>query len=327
MKQDGLRGRLDRFQSSRRWTAFAFAVAKKFGDDRAGSLAALIAYYGFLSLFPLLLALVTIAGLVLSDDPALRDLVIGSALAQFPIVGDRIGSTIRSLDGSGWVILIGLATALWAGLGGVGAAQRALDDVWDVPRRDRPPFVRSRLRALVMLGVLGSFVVATSVLGAAAAALGTAWLVRALVLATTALNAVTALLAYRVLTVAEPAWKDLFPGAILAGISWTVLQAIGGWLVESRIRGASEVYGTFAIVIGLLAWISLAAQVFLLGAEVNVVRASRLWPRRLFPPPIDDADRRAVAGEAREAALRPEVAVEVSFDDRAYPGVRSDPPG
>jgi membrane protein len=322
--------RADRLQRSRPWLAFPVGVAKKFGDDRAGSLAALIAYYGFFSLFPLLLALTTAAGLVLRDDPELRDRLVGSALAQLPMIGDRIGPSIRALDGDGWIVAFSLLLALWSGLAGIGAGQQAMDDVWDVPRRDRGSFVRTRLRALAMLLLLGTFVLGVTVLGTIGATLGSGWPARAIVfVVTVAMNATVVLLAMRLLTVARPSWVDLAPGAVAAGVAWTILQSAGGAFVEHRVQGAGDVYGFFAIVIGLLAWLYLAAQVLLVAAEVNVVRARRLWPRRLFPPPLEPADRRVVEDETREAVARPEANVEVSFSGRGEPttGVRSERAG
>jgi YihY family inner membrane protein len=309
--------RLDEAQRDRAWLAFPVAVAKKFGDDRAGSLAALIAYYGFFSLFPLLMVLVTVSGLVLRDHPGFRDRLLESAVGEFPVVGSRIAASIAPLQGSGWVIAAGVLTALWAGMAGFGAAQRAMDDVWDVPRRDRPPFVRSRLRALAMLTIIGTFLVAVSISTAALTAIGDGIMARSIgVTAGVVLNTAVALAAFRVLTVADTRGRALLPGALLVGICWSVLQGLGGLIVDHQVRGASDTYGFFGVVIGLLGWIYLAAQVFLTGAELNVVRERRLWPRRLFPP-LAPGDRRAIVDEAHEQAPRPEIEVEARFLDRA----------
>jgi membrane protein len=310
--------RLDRVQRRRPWLAFPVAVAKKFGDDRAGSLAALIAYYSFSALFPLLLVLVTASEIVLRDQPSLRERLIGSAMTQFPVIGDRLAGSIAPIHGSAWVIALGSITALWAGLGGVGAAQRAMDDVWDVPRRDRPGFLPAHVRALAMLSVLGSFVLAVATatavvgsLGAGPASVAAGWAFGIV------LNTVLATAALRVLSSVRVAWRAFLPGGAFVGVVWTFLQAIGGWLVERRVRGASDLYGTFGVVLGLLAWIYLAAQTFVAGAEINVVRHRRLWPRRLFPPPLGARDREAIADDVREQVPRPEVDVRVGFHDRS----------
>src|SRR6266542_7113577 len=100
--------RVDAFQQHHRAPGFAFGVVKKFGDDRAGSLAALIAYYGFLAVFPLLLLLVTVLGFALEHSPDLRHRVVDSALADFPIIGDQIAKNVHSLRATGLGLVIGL---------------------------------------------------------------------------------------------------------------------------------------------------------------------------------------------------------------------------
>ena len=96
--------RIDARQQRTPFLAFPFAVVKKFGDDRAGGLAALMAYYGFVALFPLLLLLVTLLGLALRGNESLQRRVLQSALSDFPIIGDQLRTNIHSLrlSGVGW---------------------------------------------------------------------------------------------------------------------------------------------------------------------------------------------------------------------------------
>jgi hypothetical protein len=156
--------RMDALQQRRPILAFPFAVVKKFGDDSAGNLAALIAYYGFLSLFPLLLALTTVLATVLHSHPDLQRRVLSSTLAEFPVIGDQIRSNIHSLQGSGVALAIGVAGALWGGMGVMKTAGTAMDDLWEVPKRERPNFIHALLRAALLLVVLGGGIVATTVL-------------------------------------------------------------------------------------------------------------------------------------------------------------------
>src|SRR5450755_4606331 len=114
---------LDRLQQRSPRLSFPAAVIKKFGDDQAGQLAALIAYYGFVSLFPLLLVLVTVLGFVLEGSPKTQASVLHSALGQFPIIGNQLQSNVHSLKGSGIGLAIGLLGSLLAGLGITGATQ------------------------------------------------------------------------------------------------------------------------------------------------------------------------------------------------------------
>lgn len=301
------RTRVDGYQQRRSWLGFPVAVIKKFGEDRAGSHAALVAYYGFFSLFPLMLALVTIAGFVLRGNDDLRQRVLDSALAQLPLVGSQLQRNVDAISGSAMVVVIGLAGAIWAGLGVVGAAQTGMDDVWDVPRRGRPPFLVARLRALLVLVVLGVFVIASATVGATSASLGSNPIAAGVgVGASALLNVAVCAAAFKLLTVADVDLRDVLPGAIVAGILWTLLQAFGGVLIEHRVMGASDVYGFFAVVIGLLSWIYLTAQIMFVAAEINSVRARRLWPRVLFPPPESDEDRRALTLQTDQEDLRPE---------------------
>lgn len=307
--------RADRQHQQRAWIAFPYAVIKKFGDDHAGNLAALIAYYGFLSLFPLMLVFVTLLGMFLADNPELQDTIKASALANFPVLGEEIRKNVRSLRGSGLALGIGLALALWAGLGVMKVMQTAMNTVWNVPYRHRPNFWLSLLRALLMLVVLGVITVGSAAAGSVGAG-SDSWLLATVGIATSVvLNLILFLLAFRILTAEDVTWSDVFPGAMVAAVAWTALQALGGYYVSHQLQGASDTYGTFATVIGLLAWIYLGAQVTLFAAEVNVVKKRRLWPRAIVQPPLTDADERALTGYAEQEERRPEEDVNVRIED------------
>ncbi len=297
---------------------FAVAVVKKFGEDRAGQLAALIAYYGFFSLF-LLLALVTLTGLALEGSET-GDRIVDAALGQFPVIGDELRRNIRSLPGKGLGLVIGVVGALWAGLGGIKAAHNALDHIWDVPIRRQPSFPVALLRAALMLVTLGLFIVLASFLGGVAA--GTSDVSVPLRLAGIAgsllLNFLVFLVAFRVLTVEDISWADVFPGAVVGALGWGALQALGGYLIGHRMESAAETYGFFAIVIALLTWMYLGAQLTLLAAEINVVRVRRLWPRALDPSSMTPADERALRHHAKVEERRDEEEVIVDFDTTSH---------
>jgi YihY family inner membrane protein len=279
---DRLMRRIDGFQQRHRWLAFVVAVMKKFGDDRAGNLAALVAYYGFFSLFPLLLTFVSVLGLLLRNNPSLRESIINSALRDFPVIGEQITRNIHAITGDGVALGIGIAGTLWAGLGVTMAAQTAMNQIWDVPRKEWPNFITSRLRGLLLLAVLGTMTVASTFLSGLATSGGPGVLgAVAGMVASLAVNLALFLLAYRILTVRNLSWGDVFPGAAVAAVLWTAMQSLGGYYLTHQIKNASEVYGTFALVIGLLVWLYLGAQITLLAAEINVVRVSHLWPRTL----------------------------------------------
>jgi YihY family inner membrane protein len=304
----------DRFHQRRRWLAFPYAVVKKFGDDEAGNLAALVAYYGFFSVFPLMLVFVTILGMVLRGNTGLQDSIVHSALAKFPVVGTQISNNIHSLTGSGLALGVGIALSLWAGLGVVKVMQTAMNTVWNVPYRYRPNFLRSTIRALIMLAVLGGITVASAAAGSVGAASHTWWWMLSGILVSLVLNFVLFMLAFRILTTENVSWGDVRTGAIIGAVAWTILQALGGYYVAHQLRGASDTYGTFATVIGLLAWIYLGAQVTLYAAEVNVVKKRRLWPRGIVQPPLTEADKRALSDYAKQEERRAEERVDVTID-------------
>jgi YihY family inner membrane protein len=304
---------VDRYQRRRAWLSIPFAVVKRYGESDVGNLAATLAYYGFFSVFPLLLVLSSIGGYLLQDQPDLQDRVLGSAFSQFPVVGEELRNNVGSIQGSGFAVVVGLVLAVWAGIGGIRAAQHAMDTVWDVPRKRRPGTPKSIGIALLTLLVLAAFIVATAAItfltglaGAASIAVGVA--VSAIV------NVLFFALGYRVLTTADVTWRQVAPGAALAGIAWTILFSIGGWLVSDRISSSGHIYGTFAVVIGLLGWIYLGAQIALLGAVTNVVISNRLWPRSLRGE-MTSADRLALRRSAGQEERRGDEDVDVSFDE------------
>lgn len=289
---------LDRFQRSHRPLAFGYGVVKKFGDDRAGHLAALISYFGFFSLFPLLLALASILGLVFADNPEFRANVQDSALKNIPLIGEQI--SVGELRGSIWGVVIGLVGAIWAGLRVVDAAQNAMNEVWDQPITARPGFLRRRLRGVVILilfavalfGSTGAAALASilpDIAGIGRIAIDAANLV---------VNFVLFLVLFQVLVDRRVPWKDLVPGAAIGALAWVLLNRFGTVYMQKTVEDAGPTYGSFATVIGLLTWLFVSSQLIILAAEINVVRARRLWPRSLSRKDLTDADHRAYAGYA-----------------------------
>jgi inner membrane protein YhjD len=276
--------RADVIQRSKPVLAVPVAVYRKFGDERAGRLAAVIAYYGFFSVFPAMLALVTVLGFVLDNREDLRDDIQQGALGQLPVIGDYIGDAAsRPLEGNTVALVLGLVTALWAGMGAMQASQDAVNTVFDVPRDDQPTFVKKRVRSLLMLVVLSALLVGGAALTQLVTVIGgISFAARVLLFAgTLALNVGVFWMAYQVLIAERQPWRSMLPGAITAGIGYHLLQVVGQLYVNHVLKGAQDTYGTFATVIGLLSWLHLMAQITLLGAVVNVVTSKQLWPRHL----------------------------------------------
>jgi membrane protein len=309
---------VDSFQQRHRGLSFLAAVVKKFGDDGAGRLAALIAYYGFFALFPLLLVFVTVLGFVLEGNRSAQESVLDSTLKQFPIIGNQLQHNVHSLTGSGVGLAIGVVGSLLAGLGITGAARTAFDEVWHVPRKRRPNFLKWRLRGLGLLVTLGTLtIVSTVVAGYVTAAAPSALTALAGVVLALIANLLLFFCAFRLLTTSEVPTRDLLPGVVVAAVLWQILQHLGGYYVEHVVRHAKETSGLFAFVLGLLSWLYLGSQVTLFAMEINVVRARRLWPRSFFSQPLLDADRRALTSLAEVEERLEEENVEVSFEDDA----------
>jgi inner membrane protein YhjD len=324
-QRGGILGKLDLFQQRHPLLAFPVGVVRKFSDDRAGRLAALISYYGFFSLFPLLLVATTIIGFVFDAEDAER--LQDSIIAEIPVIGTQVVNEADELSGSPVALVTGLVLALWAGLGCMQAAQDAMNEVWNVPRVAQPSFFAKRLRSLGTLAIFGTALVistfATQVLrqlsdlGALTRAGG--------LLLTLAINVALYLVAFRVLTTGPLSWRLLVPGAIVGAVGYSALQLVGSWYIDRTIAGAEDAYGTFAVVIGLLTWLYLIGQLSVFAAEVNVVAARHLWPRSVFPPKLTEADREVLTAAVVSQQVRPEQAIEVRYADEAEKDEQHEP--
>jgi YihY family inner membrane protein len=310
--------RIDRFQQRHTVFAFPWAVMQKFGNDQAGGKAALIAYYGLFALFPLLLLLATVLGFVLSGNPALRNELINSALGNFPVVGDQLRSEIHPLEGNTTALIIGIIGTLYGSLGVGFAMQNAMNTVWNIPFVRWPNIWLRYARTFGIIGLFGVAVVASTALTAFATAVATGMTAKALAITgSVLLNLALFLLAYMVLTAEPLRPRDVAVGVVCATVLWQILQLIGTWYVTRGLQKASPTYGIFAVVITLLSWLYLGAQLTMWAAEINVVLHYRLWPRSVTQPPLTRADRLMLERLAQMEVRRPEQRVATSFTTQA----------
>jgi len=256
---------------------------------------------------------VTVLGYVLQGDPSAQESIRTSVLGQFPIVGQKLDVT--TLHGSTIALVIGLATSLYAGLGVTSAARNALDRIWAVPYKNRPNFLQSKLNGLALLVSLGAlFIVATLASGLVTGGLGNTVLVRiAGVMVSLLLNFSLFFASFRLMTSHSVTTRELRGGVIVAGIMWTILQALGGYYIGHVLKGSHGAYAQFGFVIALIIWLHLGAQMTLYAAEVNVVMTRRLWPRSLFGPPKAPADQRTLRGLAKVEERSDAERIEVEF--------------
>ena len=298
-------------------SAFVLGVVKKYGDDNGGVLVANLTYSAFVSFFPLLLVLVTVLGLVAAGDPAFREDAVDAVASQVPLIGHQLTENVHQLRKSSVIgLIVGLASLVWGATGLAQAGLFTMEQVWNLPGPARPGFLPRLARSMLFLVLLGLVVIATSLL----AALSTygrhalSFVIFAEALSAT-VNAGMYFVGFRILTPRGVPSRDLAPGAVAAGICWTALQVAGAYLIHHYLHSDS-VYGIFATVLGLVAWLYLAAEITVYCAEINVVLARRLWPRSIIQPPLTEADRASLALQALQNQRREEQQVVVTFDDR-----------
>jgi YihY family inner membrane protein len=298
-------------------TAFVFGVVKKYGDDNGGVLVSNLAYSAFVSLFPLLLVLVTILGLIASVDPAFKAAVLKAVAGQVPLIGSQLTGSVHQLKRSSVIgLIVGLVGLIWGSAGLAQSGLFTMEQVWNLPGPARPGYVQRLGRAGQFLALLGAGVIVTTGLTSLTDYLHNGVGFKILVeVVTAAFNVGMYIGAFRVLTPKGVPARQLLPGAITGGILWTLLQFLGTYLVHHYLHSDST-YGAFAIVLGLIAWIYIAVEVTVYSAEINVVLARRLWPRSIVQPPLLEADRASMALQALQNQRRPEEHIEVTFDDR-----------
>ena len=315
--------RVDAAQQRHLITAFPVAVIKKYTDDNGGVLVSNLAYAAFVSVFPLLLILVTVLVNIAASDPSLRHEVIGAATRQFPLIGNQLASNVHALKRSTTAgLIVGLLLLCWGVTRLAQAGLFAMEQVWNLPGPARPGYGPRLVRSVVFLSVLALGLVISTLLAGLVTYGHYALAFRMLSQMLAALaNIGLYFLAFRVLTPKGVRTRQLVPGAVAGGIFWTFLQALGAYLVHHTL-GSNSVYGIFATVLGLVAWIYFSVEGTVYAAELNVVLARRLWPRALVQPPLTEADRATMALQALQNQRRAEQDIEVTFNDRP-PGVEA----
>lgn len=300
--------KIDVFQQEHKATSFIFGVIKKYGDDNGGNLAVQLTYSAFVTIFPLVLLLITILTLVLASDPSLKRHVINSTFSEFPLVGSQLGSNIHVLrKDSIFGLVVSLLFLIYGATGLAGSGIYIMEQVWNIEGPKRPNFANRKIRGLIFLCVLGFGLLITTFLSGFGT-FGRHNIVLSILSEILALAANIAiyLAVFRVLTPKVARHKDLIPGAIFGGIAWTILQALGGFIVGHYLRNDNATYGVFGTVLGLIAWIYLGVQVMVYAAEINVTLKRRLWPRSMIQPPLSKADQESIAYQAVENRRRPE---------------------
>ena len=327
----GLVGDIDRGQRRNSVFGFPLAVIYKFFDDQGNYLAAILTFYAFLSIFPLLLLATSILGFILEGNPRLQEQVLDSALGQFPIIGDALGRP-EGIQGSTGGVIVGSLTALYGALGLGLALQNVQSAAWAVPRNSRPHPVMTRVNSLFILAVAGTVIFTISVGSAVLTETRLVgelsqhgwfhWLVRLLTILILGAT-MTVLLRMAAARAIRANVIRAAPGGYTIAVMWQLLQWIGTIYVTNVIASAdrNSMAGVFGVVLGLMGLLYMGAVMGVLGIEVNVVLARRLWPRALLTPFTDsvdltEADRRAYAMYAQMQRHKGFETVAVRFEGR-----------
>ncbi|HEX5448167.1 MAG TPA: YihY/virulence factor BrkB family protein [Candidatus Saccharimonadales bacterium] len=316
---DRLISKIDQYQKSHKWAGFVYAVIKKYGDDQGGYQAALLTYYGFLSIFPLLLAATSILQIILRSYPGLQHSIINHATNFFPVVGEQFQSNVHGLGSAGLVLVVSLLTTIWGAKGVADAFQYDMNRIWGVPRTERPGFPGKALKSLSVIFLGGIGLIVTAFLAGFASSIGRQTIFRVFSIIVSILLLFGIFWGVFKLGLASSSKVNrhaLLRSALTAAIGTEILQIAGGYLVTHELNNLKHLYGTFAATLGLLFWIYLQSRVVIYSAEVGVVYGKNLWPRSMDEHRLTDADKRVLSGLAKNERLVPPQKVDVEFESR-----------
>lgn len=287
--------KLDNFQRRHSLPGLIFAVIKKYGDDQAGYQAALLTYYGFLSLFPLLLVAVTGLQIVAPTYTWLQADILKAVTGNFPILGSQLTDHITSLHRSGLALAVGLVFLLYGARGVATAFRSGVNHIWGVARSEQLGFPHSTANDLVIIIVGGLGLVSTAAITGTVAALGHGILPRALsYLAGVTLLYVLFNYLFSSVLPNRIAAKQTRLSAITTAVGLVVMQILGGLILARVLKNLDALYSYFALSLGLLFWIYLQAQVVYYAVEIAVVRSLKLWPRSLSGKNLTEYDRQVI---------------------------------
>lgn len=308
--------RFDSFQQKHAFLGFPYAVIKKHGEDNGGYQAALITYYGFVSLFPLILVAVMVLQLLFHNNAHIQSDVIGDITSFFPIVGDQLKHNIHTSK-TGLGLVIAILFTLYGARGGADALRFTLDNMWQIPHHRRAGFPKNILRSLGIIGTGALGLVAVVAVSGFSSVFGHALWVKIIlnVLGVIGLTGILTVV-FRIAASRSIAIKDTLAGSLIAAVTIQLLLTFGSILVKNQLRGFNSLYGTFAVVLGLLFWIYLLAQVIVYSIEIDTVRSLKLWPRSITPEHETEADRQAYDLYVKSARRIPEEKVLVRFQSK-----------
>jgi membrane protein len=306
---------IDAWQQHHSAPGFTLAITKKYSDDTGGYLAALLTYYGFLSLFPLLLVVVTVLQLWFKNDAHLKNDVTASISNYFPLLGNQLQANVHSMGKTGLGMAVGLLLTIYGARGAADALRYILNNVWQVPKTRRSGFPANMLQSMAILAAVGVGFMATVAVSSFSSALGHAqWVKIAANVAGFLVAAGTMMVVTRQATARHIPTRAMVGGVVMAAALIQLLLTFGGLILSHELKNLNSVYGTFALVLGLLFWLYLMAQIVVLSAEIDSVRHLRLWPRGLQLDKPTRADLHAYKLYANVQRFAPGQQVRVRFN-------------
>jgi membrane protein len=255
------------------WVDLAARIYIRLRDHRYSRVAAGITYYAFVSIFPLLMVATTVLAFVIDDEQ--RQRLATGALSQVPVLSTTLADPSKPLTGNVTTLVLGLLTALWSGTSCMAAIQDALNDLWGIERKQNPNILRKRGRSLLSVVVVGAGLAVFSAAVQLLSLLGDQWLVRiAGLLILIGVNTAIGIVVFQVLIHGTQSWRALRSAALVFSVGYGALQLVGGYYIDRVVKGASDAYGTFATVLGLLAWLYLVASILLIATAVAAEMAA-----------------------------------------------------
>lgn len=311
--------RFDRFQRKHKMIGFLYALQTKYTQDNGGQQAALLTYYGFLSLFPLLLAATSILQIILNSRSDLRDSVISHATTYFPVLGEQLQSNVTRVNGAGLGLVIGIILAIWGAKGVADVFQDTMNRLWGIPMDKRPGFPHGHLKSLGMVIVGGIGFVIVSVISSLLFSLDRTfffWLMSIAVSIVLLFGLFWLLIKWGLADSSLVTTQSLRTTAISAAISIQVLQLAGGYLITHELGNLKHLYGTFAATLGLLFWIYLQSRVVVYCVEAGMVSARHLYPRAINRQHLTDQDKKAFSSYAEQEKFVEPEEIKVDFKNK-----------
>ena len=292
--------KIDDFQLKRRYLSFIYSVYKKYGQDKGGYQSALIAYYGFLSFFPLLVAILSVAQLSILRSQNLRSDVLKALNTYLPIVGKQLQNQVHTKQGASLALGISLLLTIYGSRGVANSIQSAMNHIWQVPMALRAGFPKDAIRSIEIIFIGGFGFIVSGILSSYAAGLHDPTYMRLLTfLGSLIVIFVSLMIVFKLSVSTMHSYKDFLYGSIVAAIGLQIVQLLAGFLITHELRHFNSLYGSLGLVFVVLFWIYLQARILLYASEFDTVRVLKLWPRSFTGFRLTEADKLALTQYVR----------------------------